>query len=769
MWWKHALVVPSTTILIKRMKNAVISFLVALLIFAPLQAQYYDSDNAQPRKKVAVVLSGGGALGAIHVGALKVIEESGIPVDMVVGTSMGSIVGALYSVGYKSDDIAKMFRTMDWVELFLDRNAQNRLTLSERDDQNTYIYERDFYVGGSQDPSPGGVIRGTNVERVFGYYLHEYADSINFLSDLPRQFACVATDLVDDEQVVLSSGSLVRSIRSSMSIPGVFTPVRMGDQVLVDGGLRNNYPADIAKEMGADYIIGVSVAAKLRTAERLNSTGDILLQIVDFNTKNKFDENMAITDIPINVNTEGYSTASFTPSAIDTLIQRGEDAAMEHWDEIVALKEKLFLSETPHRTPALRIPSPDNPSCRIGELRFENMTPSDETFLRTKFKLREGDSIDSERANLLTISIRLDLFYQSADYRVENNAIDMPDGTKAARITLIAGQPKPNKMSVGIRFDSREMVALQSNIAFPLRKRLPMQLDFTFRMGKHIMAKADWELHPTNFLHPTLSVAFHRNDINLYEYGTKAYNHTYNRLAAEVVPLSFYVRNFHISLGAAFDYFFNTNLLLDQVKEHQIEIPKHEHFFSYFARVNYNSENNWYFPTRGSKFWAKYGYYTDNLVKLYDEIGMHEVSMMWRTNFPIGEHLVFQPMLYGRLLHCKESPIILSNILGGEWFGHYIDQQLPFAGMGNMELQWDKLFVAQMQAQYSLTTNNIMLLKLGVAQDGDKYKEVLKRKTMLGGSVGYYYNSPTGPVGASLGYSNVTNKLTFYFNLGFVF
>ena len=95
MWWKHALVVSSTTILIKRMKNAVISFLAALLTFAPLQAQYYDSDNAQPRKKVAVVLSGGGAFGAIHVGALKVIEEAGIPVDMVVGTSMGSIVGAL--------------------------------------------------------------------------------------------------------------------------------------------------------------------------------------------------------------------------------------------------------------------------------------------------------------------------------------------------------------------------------------------------------------------------------------------------------------------------------------------------------------------------------------------------------------------------------------------------------------------------------------------------------------------------------------------------
>ena len=724
-----------------------------------------------PRKKVALVLSGGGAKGVAHIGVLKVLERAGMPIDIITGTSMGSIIGGLYACGNDAMRLDSIVRSQDWTEVLSDKDDLRYQSLKEREHHNTYVFSTSLRLKkkrGNGSGIGGGFIIGKNIGKLLHTFTIPYTDSIDF-NTLPIRFACVATNVVDNSEQVFHSGVLSEAMRASMSIPGAFAPVRKGDKVLVDGGLRNNYPADIAKEMGADYIIGVSVAAKLRTAERLKSTGDILLQIVDFNTKNKFDENMAITDIPINVNTEGYSTASFTPSAIDTLIQRGEDAAMEHWDEIVALKEKLFPSQTPHHTPVVQIPTPDNPSCRIGELRFENMTPSDETFLRTKFKLREGDSIDIERANLLTISIRLDLFYQSADYRVENNAIDMPDGTKAARITLIAGQPKPNKMSVGIRFDSREMVALQSNIAFPLRKRLPMQLDFTFRMGKHIMAKADWELHPTNFLHPTLSVAFHRNDINLYEYGTKAYNHTYNRLAAEVVPLSFYVRNFHISLGAAFDYFFNTNLLLDQVKEHQIEIPKHEHFFSYFARVNYNSENNWYFPTRGSKFWAKYGYYTDNLVKLYDEIGMHEVSMMWRTNFPIGEHLVFQPMLYGRLLHCKESPIILSNILGGEWFGHYIDQQLPFAGMGNMELQWDKLFVAQMQAQYSLTSNNIMLLKLGVAQDGDKYKEVLKRKTMLGGSVGYYYNSPTGPVGASLGYSNVTNKLTFYFNLGFVF
>ena len=196
------------------MKNVLLAVLT-LMLALPGAAQSMGTDSVPGRKKVAVVLSGGGALGAIHVGALKVIEQAGIPVDMVVGTSMGSIVGALYSVGYNSEDIATMFRTMDWTELFLDRNDQRLLSLTDRDAQNTYIYEREFYVLGGIDPQPGGLIRGTNVENVFKHYLYGHTDSINFLRDLPRQFACVATDLVNDEQVVLTHGSLVKSIRSA--------------------------------------------------------------------------------------------------------------------------------------------------------------------------------------------------------------------------------------------------------------------------------------------------------------------------------------------------------------------------------------------------------------------------------------------------------------------------------------------------------------------------------------------------------------------------
>ncbi len=741
-------------------------FLLLTVISAFMQP-VLGQENA-PRKKVALVLSGGGAKGLAHIGVLKVLERAGMPIDIITGTSMGGLIGGLYACGNDAARIDSIVRSQDWTTVFSDKDDLRYQTLKEREQHNTYVFSTTLKLKKKRSRLGGGFIIGKNVGKMLQTFTAPYNDSIDF-NTLPIPFACVATDLVDNSELVFHSGLLSEAMRATMSIPGVFAPVRKGDKVLVDGGLRNNYPTDVAKEMGADYIIGVSVANKEKTAEQLSTTAEILLQIVHFNTMNKMEENMAITDIPIKVDTEGYSTASFTTSAVDSLIRRGEEAAMEHWDEIIALKEKLMPLEAMPKPLAVVEPLSDNPSYKIGQLRFENMSASDEHFLRTKFRLREGDSISTEWANLITVSMRLDLFYQSAGFHVEKDAVDMPDGSKASTIVFVAGEPKPNKMNLGIRFDNEEMVAVQGNITFPLRKRLPMQFEVMVRMGKRIKVEANWEMHPTTFIHPSVTLAFLRNDINLYEYGTRSYNITYNQFNATVTPFTFHVRNFHFRIGAAFDYYYNYNLLLDQVKEHYMEMPKHEHFINYFAKVDYNSENDWHFPTRGSRFYAKYGYFTDNFVKLNDEVGMREITGMWRTNFDIGKNFSIQPMFYGRLLHYKDTPIILSNIMGGEWSGHYIDQQLPFAGVGHIELQWDKLLAARLQLQYNIKSNSVVLLRFAAAQDGDKYKEVFKSKTMLGSTLSYYYNAPAGPIGCSFGYSNVTKKIGFYFNLGFVF
>ena len=233
-------------------RNFFLIFIVVLFVATSVSAQ-------TEHKKVAVVLSGGGAKGMAHIGALRVIERAGIPIDIITGTSMGSIVGGLYSLGYDSERLDSMVRLQDWTLLLSDRQSLRSPFLNERRMQNTYALSKTFILDDKGIASNmGGVIEGKNLARLFGALTAGIPDSVDF-NTLPIPFACVATNIIDNTEYDFHSGSLAEAMRASMSIPAVFTPIRKGDMLLVDGGLRNNYPADIAKQMGADVIIGVTV------------------------------------------------------------------------------------------------------------------------------------------------------------------------------------------------------------------------------------------------------------------------------------------------------------------------------------------------------------------------------------------------------------------------------------------------------------------------------------------------------------------------------
>ena len=754
------------------MKRIVLFLLVSLLLSLKTMGQedviskepVAEKNKARPR--VALVLSGGGAKGMAHIGVLKVLERAGIPVDIITGTSMGSIVGGLYACGNRAQRLDSIVRAQDWTYVLSDREDLSHQSLHEREKQNTYIISKSMTLKKKAATEGGGLIMGKNILTLFDVLTAPYNDSIDF-NRLPIPFACVATDIVDNTEHVFHSGVLSQAMRASMSIPGAFTPVRMGEKVLVDGGMRNNYPADVAREMGADVIIGVSVQEPLKTASELTSTGDVLLQIVDHNCKNKYDENWNMTDIPIRVNVEGYNTASFSQAAIDTLIRRGEEAAMEHWDELQALHEKLGGVKIHPRLSTVRIPLPSTGRYKIGRIIFENMTSADEAFIRAKFRLREGDSIDNDRADIITTSIRQDLYYSTARFRIQNNS----DRT-AASVTFTAGEKKKNQMKLGMRFDTEEILAMQANVEMPLKTQTPMDIELTLRLGKRNMMRADWSFHPRSFFRPTVSYAFRHNDVSLYEYGKKSFGMTYNQHSAALSIFNFNVRNFNVRIGANWDYYHYSSVLVDRLPEHTIDMGfENQSFVSYQGQVDYNCEDDWYFPMRGTRFTAHFGYYTDNFVKLDDKVGLREYSASWRMSFPIGSHFSFQPMLYGRLLctPAEESPVCLGNMMGGEWFGHYYEQQMPFAGVGFLEQAWDKMVAAQLQGQLHLTESSIFLLRMAAGQDAQTFRDLFKHRTMLGCSASYYFNSVFGPLGGTVGYSNLTKKVNCYINLGFVF
>ena len=667
--------------------------------------------DAPRRKKVAVVLSGGGAKGTAHIGALKVLERAGIPIDIITGTSMGSLVGGIYACGHPANEIDSVVRRLDWSFLLSNRDELSRQSLQEREKQNTYVISKEITFGkdakskGRFRSKGGGFISGKNVSALIDTYTAPYHDSIDF-NTLPIPFACVATDVVDYSEQVFHSGVIGQAMRASMSIPGVFSPVRMGERVLVDGGLTNNFPADIARLMGADYVIGVDVQEELRTASELTTTSSILLQIVDHNCQHKYQENVDITDIHIHVNTKGYSSASFSTAAVDTMIRRGEEATLAHWDELIALRDKLGLG-----------------------------------------KWTESSTDQSQQP--LPVTPFADKDNQKEEYTS----------------TVI---------NVGARFDSEEMVALQANAEVPMGSKLPADMEITLRLGKRVKAQVEWAFRPFHFFRPTVAYAFCNSDVDFFEYGKKLYSITYNQHCGMLKLFNFTVRNLNISVGANWNYYDFHTVLSDHhsLRDSELETDDiiDKGFVNYELKADYSSENDWYFPTRGAKFHARYAYHTDNFLKLNGEIGLREYALMWRMAVPVTPKLTIQPMLFARALYYDgETPFILSNMMGGEWQGHYLTQQMPFAGVGYVELSWDKLLAAQILAQYKPSSNSIFLLRVAAGQDAPIIDELLKHKTMLGASASYYLNTMFGPLGGSIGYSNLTKKFYYLINLGFVF
>lgn len=739
---------------------AITALLTSVMLNAKTDSTAVSSNTAQKRAKVAVVLSGGGAKGMAHIGVLKVLERAGIPVDIITGTSMGSIIGGLYSIGYNAHALDSMVRVQDWSYVITDKEDMRRQSLNDRQKQNTYLYSTGLAIG-KQDKQGGGIIKGKNLAELFQQLCVGFTDSLDFSRDLRIPFACVATNIIDNSEVDFHSGRLPQAMRASMAIPAAFSPVRIGDMVLVDGGLKNNYPADIAREMGAEVIIGVTVQGTPKVAEDMNSTMSILSQIIDVNCKNKLDENLAITDLHLQVDTKGYGSASFSQAAIDTLIRRGEELAMSHWDDIIALKKRIGIDESfrPTILHPLR-PKVMTEKQRVTSYTFENMTPQAERFLRQKFHLDRNDSIDAKLTQELTTSMRVDLFYQTAECRL------VPEGD-GVHVVLTAGNRKSVQLHAGVRFDTEEYAAVQLGLDIPMKTAVPVNADITLRLGKRMMARGEITVHPRSFTRPTLSYTFHRNDVDIYMDGDLDYNIRYNQFQAEFLPINFDLRHFNLQMGLRWDYMHYRNKLGSETAM-QVTL-ENEHFYSYRARLNYNSEDDWYFPSRGSRFKAEYAYLTDNFAQLNDKPGMSEVNANWRTSLSIGSRFTLQPMLYGRLLFGSTIPPVFSNTIGGDWFGHYVEQQMPFAGIGNIEYANHQFVAAQLQAQQRIGGNSYVLLRVAGAQHANRLKELLDYRTLLGGQIAYYYNTIVGPVGATVGYSNRTKKPYFYINLGYEF
>jgi predicted acylesterase/phospholipase RssA len=340
---------------------------------------------APARQKIGLVLSGGGAKGFAHIGTLKMLDSLHIPVDYIVGTSMGGIVGGLYAMGYSGEEIEQLVRTTDWNEIFKDMPSRTNLLHSQR--KTTGKYQLEFGLKGYTPVIPAGLIQGQKISLLLSRLTYRFGRVAQF-DELPIPFRCVAVDIVTGTEVVFSSGSLARAMRATMSMPTVFSPVTWGDSLLIDGSILNNFPVDLCKSMGADIIIGVNVGSQPPKKNELTTALDVLSQTIYMQGYSREKMNSENAQILVTPDLRNYTAADFEESKVESIIEEGCRAAYTHSPEFVALRQTLVPQATLDTTAT---PGDADPS--ISKVLFEGATTLSDSSLHTIIHIPVGRTI----------------------------------------------------------------------------------------------------------------------------------------------------------------------------------------------------------------------------------------------------------------------------------------------------------------------------------------------------------------------------------------
>lgn len=436
--------------LVKSSAPVLYALMFSLFLVFPLQAkQAPDSLNGE-RPKVGIVFSGGGAKGFAHIGVLKVLEEINMPIDYITGTSMGALVGGFYSIGYSPEFMQDLVLNLNWGELFTDEIRRRYMPMEEKYWDGQFLISLPFKSG--QLRLPAGLVAGQHISMLLSNLTWDY-HNVRDYDRLPIPFACIATDLESGEAHVMRSGTLSESIRASISIPTIFTPVRVDDRTLVDGGVVRNLPVSDAFDMGADIVIGVNVSDGLKYADSLRTILDIMDQTVGFKMYASVSEEIGLADIMIEPELKQYKMLDFDEAL--EIINIGESAARTYYDRLKTLADSLnAISEYSRREtiqPAI------NNEVAISGINIEGLDYYSETQLRNELSIEIGSKADR---TVITNAIER-LFSLQYFHRITYNLV--PAEEDGYELTIKAVEREQSTFRFGFKYNNYTNATLLFN------------------------------------------------------------------------------------------------------------------------------------------------------------------------------------------------------------------------------------------------------------------------------------------------------------------
>ena len=697
---------------------------------APAAGAGSDDAPAAPiparRPTVAVVLAGGGAKGVAHITALSVIEQAGIPIDIVVGNSMGSLLGGLYSAGYTTDELQRLVTQQDWMQLLLDNPNYGRKGLDVLRQNERYLLQVPIDQSLRQTAGrASGVLSGGNVVKLLReQLLPGLADSIDFHA-LPIPFACVATEAQTGRVHEFHSGDLVMAMRSSMAIPFAFTPVRADSLVFVDGGVTNNFPVDVARRMGADVIIGLDLVTGQTAAQLTTNAADIVTHLLDVAADPLYQSNIRACDVYIPLDASGYTAASFTPTAIDTLLRRGERSARRHFAELIDLKTRRL------GLPADWRPAPVAP---IDTMAYWGRTPA------------AGHPAP-------------------ADDHADN---PLRRGYRGLRDAYMDGA-----VLLGVRFDNYEHASLLLGAHVDLNERYNMALNARLRLGKRLNAAAYIHYRLWNIEDVNLGYEFDYDKPSFYDHGKRSAEYTDAHHTVQLY-VGHTTRRWDYRFGLRYDVHALGDVLLgtaDGARQWQGFRDKTERYITYFAHGEFNTLNSTCYPTQGIHAELSAELVSDDFYKYRGQQLVPILAAYLLKPISPNTRFTLSPTAQARFAFFDtETPLTQRNYVGGLFRRQLRSYQMTMAGLAYPELMPDFVLSAGLRAQQRIGANHFVTAALDVGAASDRLDRLTDGDAFLWGfNFGYTFRSLAGPLSAQWFWNDRTHDTAFLINLGFGF
>ena len=763
-------------------------YLLIVTLLVSLMAQAQNDTIRPPRLKVGVVLGGGGAKGASHIGVLKYIEEMGIPVDYVAGTSMGSIIGGFYALGYSPDELTELISGMDWSEYIGNKIDRSMMSEEMRRRNSTLMLQVPFSDESlfDHDPNskfisqlPSAYVNNSSLVNLFNDLCVGYQEEMDF-NDLPIPFACVATDMITGKEVVLRSGSVPTAMRASMAIPGVFSPVTIDDKVLVDGGLVNNFPADVLQEMGADIIIGVEVTStKDVTTNDLKSLPQVFLRLVTNSTSAKRKENREMCDVHIIPDISGYGTLSFTPEAIDTLVGRGYKKASEYHDQLLSIKKAVDASAGHPVSKTLRAPHAknlDKESVFIRSITFNNVSPRESNWLVRKGRLKVGKAhseADIEKAVKIYRGTGCfdEITYQIKEcdsiHRVDqlSDAYDLNIGMKYA---------KPHVFGLGVRYDTEEGSALLLHVGLNEKKFNGSKLNANFKLSYNPKIDLTYTYSRSSLANFNLSYGYRNEHFRIINGNGKGFNMSYKSQKASGYISQFHLLNFSTAVGVSYTSTIFDLSSIDEQNIYDSIIFVQNRLFTPFVKLEYDNLDDTYFAKHGMAARVTGSYHMEPKKSDSRYFDLNYSFQSYIT--PFNGRFTIIPQVYGRYVSGTPFIFNLWNLYGSEIEGRHFEQQLPFIGLASIQTTGDNVCVLRCDMRYNLFGNHYLTAMYNTFAYwsalfvAESINDVLDFGVQ-GAGLKYSYNSPLGPISLTAQWSNGStgNHYGAYFSFGYTF